>query len=68
MSVEFLPFEPADPYSRQIDHFVAVARGQVDPLVSCTDGLRNMQLIEAVKCAGETGLRQELPVLFAVDF
>ena len=44
----------ADPLIRQIDHFAEVIRGGAAPLVSALEGLRTMQVIEAIQAAAET--------------
>jgi len=46
---------PADPLDRQLGHFCAVIRGEAEPLVTVWDGLRNLQVIEAVAEAARTG-------------
>ncbi len=42
------PTPQGDPLVRQIDHFAAVIRGEVDPLVSVHDGLRALAVVEAM--------------------
>lgn len=37
-----------EPLACQLEHFVQVIRGQVEPLVSASDGLRNLQITEAI--------------------
>lgn len=48
-------FEPEDPLERQIAHFCAVIRDGAEPLVSGREGLRTLQVIEAVKASARTG-------------
>ena len=48
-------FERADPLARQIEHFGAVIRGEVEPLVSARDGLQNLRVTEAIAEAARTG-------------
>jgi len=62
------PFEVAtagmvreDPLRRQMEHFGAVVRNEAVPLVSARDGLRNLQVTEAIARAAETGRVVELP-------
>ena len=43
------------PLIRQIKHFAAVIRGDEAPLVSAQEGLKNQQVIEAVKTSAATG-------------
>ena len=44
-----------DPLSRQIAHFVAVIRGEAEPLVTARDGLNNLRVTEAISAAAENG-------------
>lgn len=37
-----------EPLACQLEHFVQVIRGEVEPLVSAADGLRNLQVTEAI--------------------
>lgn len=39
----------------QLQHFVRVARGEVEPLVSAADAARTLALVEAIRQAAETG-------------
>ncbi|MNG37447.1 hypothetical protein D3C84_1248010 [compost metagenome] len=39
----------------QLQHFVRVARREVEPLVSAADAARTLALIEAIREAAETG-------------
>jgi predicted dehydrogenase len=39
----------------QLQHFVRVARREVEPLVSVADAARTLALIEAIREAAETG-------------
>jgi predicted dehydrogenase len=52
---ERVPYVPADPLQEQVRHFCAVVRGQAQPLVSGREGLRTLQVVEAVKEAARTG-------------
>lgn len=52
--------ERADPLARQLDHFCAVIRGEVQPLVTAYDGLQNVRVIEAVVAAARTGQTVDL--------
>jgi predicted dehydrogenase len=45
---ERLSVKREDPLAAQLDHFVAVIRGQEKPLVTAHDGYRNMLVIEAI--------------------
>lgn len=48
---ERLYVDRKDPLAAQLDHFVAVIRGQQKPLVTAQDGYRNMVVIEAIACS-----------------
>lgn len=50
-----------DPLRRQMEHFAAVVRGEVAPLVSARDGLANLRVTEAIVAAARTGRLVELP-------
>lgn len=43
----YLPSESGDAFSRQLAHFVAVARGEASPLVTVGDAARTQALLEA---------------------
>ncbi|MEP1353753.1 MAG: Gfo/Idh/MocA family oxidoreductase [Tateyamaria sp.] len=49
------PLPLSDPLSAQISHFSDVIAGRAAPLVSAADGLRAVQVIEAIKHAAQTG-------------
>lgn len=44
-----------DPLAHQIEHFGAVIRGEVEPIVSARDGLANLRITEAIVEAAKTG-------------
>ncbi len=44
-----------DPIALQMAHFVALVRGQVQPLVSALDGLQNLRVTEAIAHAAASG-------------
>ncbi len=44
-----------DPIKRQMEHFGAVVRGEVAPVVSARDGLQNLRITEAITEAARTG-------------
>ncbi|MEY4139946.1 MAG: hypothetical protein RLZZ371_2128 [Pseudomonadota bacterium] len=44
-----------DPLKHQMEHFGAVVRGEVSPLVSARDGLQNLRVTEAISQAAKTG-------------
>lgn len=47
--------EQADPLQRQLAHFCQVIRGEAQPLVTVRDGLRNLQIVEAISQAAHSG-------------
>jgi len=49
-----------DPIRRQMEHFGAVVRGEVKPLVSARDGLANLRVTEAIVAAAQTRRAVEL--------
>lgn len=55
-----LSFTAEDPLLRQLRHFIEVALGQAQPLVSGREGLRTLAVVEAVKLAADTGLPQNV--------
>ncbi len=61
MRRDVLEFRPADPLVEQLAHFRDVIRGQCAPRVSGREGLKSLQVIEAIAKAAETGTRQVLP-------
>jgi len=48
-------FERIDPLAAQIEHFVAVIRGDAEPLVTARDGLQNLRVTDAIAEAARTG-------------
>jgi predicted dehydrogenase len=45
---ETLDVRRQDPLACQLEHFVQVIRGETTPLVSASDGLRNLKITEAI--------------------
>jgi len=45
-----------DPLTLQMEHFGAVIRGEVPPLVTVADGLANLRVTEAIVEAARTGV------------
>src|SRR3954467_1459196 len=61
------PFEPttvelqrSDPLANQVAHFAAVIRGEVEPLCTGRDGLKTLQVVDAVVESARTGQPVEL--------
>jgi predicted dehydrogenase len=51
---EVLEIHREDPLTRQLDQFLQVISGQCKPLVTATDGLRNLMVTEAVRRSAVT--------------
>jgi predicted dehydrogenase len=49
-----------DPITHQMEHFGAVVRGEVEPLVSARDGLANLRVTAAIAAAAASGTTIEL--------
>lgn len=47
--------QPNDPYKDQVDNFTAAIRGNAAPVVSGTDALRSLAVIEAIRESTATG-------------
>jgi predicted dehydrogenase len=47
--------ERSDPLANQVEHFAAVIRGEAEPICSGRDGLKTLQVVEAVVEAARTG-------------
>ncbi|MDN0081695.1 Gfo/Idh/MocA family oxidoreductase [Crenobacter sp. SG2305] len=43
------------PLAPPLEHFCAVIRGEVEPLVTVRDGLQNLRVVEAIAEAARTG-------------
>lgn len=50
----------SDPLDTQIEHFCDVIEGKAKPIVSGEEGLKSLQVIEAIKQAAETGNKVQL--------
>lgn len=55
ISATSAPRGSSDPLVNQIKHFQAVIRGEEDPLVSGREGLRTLEVVEAIQRASRTG-------------
>lgn len=60
ISASSLTRAASDPLVNQMAHFTSVVRGETAPLVSGREGLRTLQVIEAIQKAGQTGLVQHI--------
>ena len=54
LSRTYLPVAPRGSFQAQLDHFVEVARGTAEPLVSADDASRTLALVEAAALAART--------------
>ena len=61
ISATRLVFDFSDPLDMQIAHFCAVIRGETAPLVPASEGLKNQQVIDAIKTSAATGMTVPLP-------
>jgi predicted dehydrogenase len=55
LSTELVPFEPGDPYVRQLGHFVAVILGEEQPISTGADATRTLAATLAVERAAAGG-------------
>ena len=55
ISATTLPREASNPLDNQITHFAAVIAGEEKPLVSGFEGLKTLQVIEAIQLAANSG-------------
>jgi predicted dehydrogenase len=59
--VSTVDIERSDPLTHQIEHFVAVIRGDAEPICSGRDGLRSLRVVDAVIEAARTGAAVDIP-------
>ena len=52
---EKISYVKSDPLENQLNHFLELIRGIVEPKVTALDGLRNLQVVEAIYNSGRTG-------------
>lgn len=57
---ETMPTDAADPLARQIIHFCDVITGKAKPLVSAAEGLKTLEVINAIQASASTCQRVEL--------
>jgi len=57
---EFLDVERLNPLECQLEHFLQVIKGLAQPLVSARDGLRNLQIVEAIRNSAQSGALVEV--------
>ena len=62
ISATTAPRDFSDPLTNQIEHFAAVIRGEATPLVSGRDGLRALQVVDAIRIASQSSSEVDLPV------
>jgi predicted dehydrogenase len=56
-----VPLEAIDPLERQLAHFCAVIRGEAEPLVSASDGLQNLRIVDAIARSARNGAIVSIP-------
>ena len=54
MTREHIGTDAVDPVEAQLRHFLDVIDGRAAPLVNARDGLRNIEVLEALKAAAHT--------------
>jgi predicted dehydrogenase len=59
---ETILLQRTHPLAAQIEHFVAVIRGDADPLVTGRDGLQNLRVTDAILEAAKTGATVKISV------
>lgn len=52
---ERISYSKIDPLEAQLNHFIEVIRGSAEPRVTAIDGLRNLQVVEAIYNSGRSG-------------
>lgn len=67
IAAQSMPCEASDPLINQIDHFVEVIAGKATPLVSGREGLKTLQVIEAIQIAAERKEFIQMRDLFGVN-
>jgi len=60
LSRTYLPFAPRGSFQAQLDHFIEIARGEAEPLVSAADASRTLALVEAAAQSAESGTTVDL--------
>ena len=61
ISADILPVEDGDPLSNQMLHFANVIKGHAQPIVSGHEGLKTLQVVEAIQKAAECGETIDIP-------
>lgn len=57
-----LSYEAADPLPLQFQHFLDVINGKATPLVSGSEGVQNLHVLEAIKNAAANGMPQDVEI------
>lgn len=58
IAAERLPHDRPDPVAAQLAHFIEVIAGRASPLVTAQEGLRNIEVLDAIKRAAASGSRE----------
>lgn len=61
LSRRYAPIGAGDSYTRQLQHFISVARGESAPLVTVQDAAVSLALIETARQAAESGQKIACP-------
>jgi len=61
LSMTVPPVQGADSYTRQLEHFARVIRGEEEPAVTVADAARTIALLDAVVSSAQTREAVELP-------
>jgi predicted dehydrogenase len=57
---EKISFVKVDPLEAQLSHFIDLIRSDIEPKVTAKDGLRNLQVVEAIYNANHQGKNQKI--------
>ena len=63
ISATSIPRDSSDPLINQMEHFLAVIKGEEKPLVSGREGLKSLAVVEAIQSAAQTGETVKLPTV-----
>jgi len=61
---EIVSYQRIDPLQAQLDHFIDVIKDNTKPKVTALDGLRNLQIVEAIYSSGLSGSACKIDDIF----
>jgi predicted dehydrogenase len=67
ISATMQPYKSADPLIMQLSHFAEVIEGNEIPLVSGEEGLKTLQVIEAIQTSAAKGVEVNIEELYASE-